>query len=256
MSRILVVGNKNQIMDEYCALLQLNYETMKCGLGIPEFFIENVQEFCPDLILACLDGLKRERLSGIAQLRDSIAYNNTVIVAIGSKEECKMFNQYVNPGATRALLRPVSNMVIEQTVEEFFPHSNKRVDAKTNKAGQQREILLVDDEPIVLRLLRASLQEIYKVICVTSGEQALSYLENNKKPDAILLDYLMPGKNGMDTLEEIHKNEELKDIPVVFLTGTSDRDKVMKCIALKPQGYLVKPVSKEQLLDKLEQLFI
>lgn len=82
---------------------------------------------------------------------------------------------------------------------------------------------------------------------------ALSYLNRNK-PDLILLDYLMPGIDGRKTLEMIRSTEGLEDIPVIFLTGVSDKNTVMECINLKPEGYILKPVNKDELIEKVDKV--
>ena len=60
-----------------------------------------------------------------------------------------------------------------------------------------------------------------------------------KRPDLILLDYEMPVCDGRQTLEMIRADEELKDIPVIFLTGVNDREHIESVLSLKPAGYSV-----------------
>ncbi|MBQ7464847.1 MAG: response regulator, partial [Lachnospiraceae bacterium] len=72
--------------------------------------------------------------------------------------------------------------------------------------------------------------------------------------DLILLDCYMPEMNGAQTLQHIRSMPNLKRVPVVFLTGNSDRNMVMNCISLHPSGFLVKPIKKEDLLAKLRQV--
>lgn len=81
----------------------------------------------------------------------------------------------------------------------------------------------------------------------------MDFLQKHK-PDLILLDYLMPACNGADVLKTIQSREDTKDIPVLFLTGQSDMSTVTECLALNPAGYIVKPISKEALLGKLESV--
>ena len=68
----------------------------------------------------------------------------------------------------------------------------------------------------------------------------------------ILLDYEMPVEKGPQVLENIRKMDKYKDTPVMFLTGISDRDKIREALALKPQGYLLKPIDKEKLLSAIQ----
>lgn len=123
-----------------------------------------------------------------------------------------------------------------------------------NEGSKRKHILVVDDNPIVLKLIRAYLQDDYKISVVNSGKIAVEFLLKYK-PDLILLDYMMPLYNGATVLKIIKSKPETQDIPVFFLTGKTDRETVEECIALRPAGYIVKPVAKNALLEKLEKFF-
>ena len=75
-----------------------------------------------------------------------------------------------------------------------------------------------------------------------------------KKTDLILLDYEMPEENGPAVLEKIRKSEDLKNIPVVFLTGISERDKIKQVLSLKIQGYLLKPIEHDKLIQTIQKV--
>ena len=80
------------------------------------------------------------------------------------------------------------------------------------------------------------------------------YIADNK-PDLILLDYEMPVTSGPQVLEMIRSETKTDTIPVIFLTGKGDRESVMKVLALKPDGYLLKSMEKAALLKSLEEFF-
>lgn len=63
----------------------------------------------------------------------------------------------------------------------------------------------------------------------------------------MLLDYEMPEEKGPEVLTQIRANENTKDLPVVFLTGVTEKDKIQEVLAMKPQGYLLKPISMMKL---------
>lgn len=84
--------------------------------------------------------------------------------------------------------------------------------------SEMKRVLVVDDDQNMLQLLYAFLRDSYQVIMADNGKAALESLRSHKV-DLVLLDYLMPGMNGKETLEEIRKDEELKDLPVFFLTA-------------------------------------
>ena len=124
----------------------------------------------------------------------------------------------------------------------FFEQSNEQTNRK--------HILIIDDDVNMLKTLRYYLQDAYKVTVINSGKVAVDFLLKYT-PDLILLDYMMPMYNGAAVLKIIKSREATKDIPVYFLTGQTDRTTVMECLSLKPAGYIIKPVAKDALLDKI-----
>lgn len=120
--------------------------------------------------------------------------------------------------------------------------------------GLQKKILVVDDDRNMLQLLQSFLKETYTVTMVSSGQAAIDSARINR-PDLILLDYMMPEMTGKETLEIIRKDDELKNIPVFFLTGVSDRTKISECLKLNPSGYILKPIGKFSLLARIRAFF-
>ena len=118
----------------------------------------------------------------------------------------------------------------------------------------EKKILVVDDDQNMLQLLYTFLRDSYRVTTATNGQEALDMIRE-KRPDLVLLDYLMPGMNGKETLEVIRNDEELKDLPVFFLTGVSDTNKISECLKLDPIGYILKPSGKFSLLAKIRAYF-
>ena len=110
---------------------------------------------------------------------------------------------------------------------------------------RKRHILVVDDDVRTLRFLKAYLRD-YEVATAVNGSQAMKFLET-KKTDLILLDYKMPVENGPEVLKKLRANERTKDIPVVFLTGMTEKRKIQEVLLMKPQGYLLKPINIEKL---------
>lgn len=131
---------------------------------------------------------------------------------------------------------------------------NKIVLEQTGDMSYRKHILIIDDDLNMLKILRYYLQDTYKVTVVNSGKVAVDFLLKYT-PDLILLDYMMPMFNGAAVLKIIKSREATRDIPVYFLTGQTDKNTVMECLSLKPAGYIVKPVAKEALLAKMEEVF-
>ena len=117
-----------------------------------------------------------------------------------------------------------------------------------------RHILLVDDDPTFLKMMQDWLSMKYNITAVRSGMQAITYMATHK-PDLVLLDYDMPITPGPQVMEMIRSEHNAAEIPIIFLTGKSDRESVMRVMALKPQGYLLKSMSKEEILEAVGHFF-
>lgn len=114
-------------------------------------------------------------------------------------------------------------------------------------------ILAIDDAAITLSRIVEVLGEYYDVITANSGARALKYMAAHK-PDLILLDILMPGKDGFEILREIQAMEDRADIPVIMLTGLESKESVMKGINLGIRNYILKPFAPEDLLERVQEI--
>lgn len=115
-----------------------------------------------------------------------------------------------------------------------------------------KQILAVDDNPANLVLVRETLKDLYKVTVVTSGEQALRFLEK-KQPDLILLDVCMPEMDGIQTLKEINKlpNPTWK---VFFLTALADGDMETDGHELGAVGTIPKPFKPAEMIAQIREV--
>lgn len=118
----------------------------------------------------------------------------------------------------------------------------------------KKRIFIVDDSPVILRSIKKLLDPQYDVFISTSGEQALKMIPT-KKPDLILLDYEMPGMDGRETFEAILQNDDMKHIPVIFLTSMANRQQIYDAVSSIPAGYILKPPNRDELLDTIEDVF-
>ena len=119
--------------------------------------------------------------------------------------------------------------------------------------GERRHVLVVDDDSSMLRMIKDILGDKYDVAAAISGKVALKFLET-RRTDLILLDYEMPEQSGAEVYEKILQNPGLRHIPVVFLTGVSDRERIATVLAMRPRGYLLKPIDSERLKKTVEEI--
>ena len=120
---------------------------------------------------------------------------------------------------------------------------------------ERRTIILVDDNPINLKLARNTLMEKYDVFTVPSAEKMFQLLEKTI-PDVILLDVLMPVMNGYEAIEILKANPKTREIPVIFLTSKSDSNSEIEGFIHGAVDYISKPFSPLLLLKRIEVVML
>src|ERR1700691_713847 len=118
--------------------------------------------------------------------------------------------------------------------------------------NQTARILLVDDEPAMLRYIKTLLEvDDYKVETACTGEEALGRIDKGLEPDLVLLDVLMPGIDGLETLEQLRQKRP--GAKVVMLSCVNDTKKVVQAMRLGAHDYLTKPFQKAELDNVIDQ---
>ncbi len=118
----------------------------------------------------------------------------------------------------------------------------------------RERILVVDDEEDILELVSYNLKkENFQVTCATSGEEALQKLKNDNF-DIILLDLMLPGRDGLDTCRVLRSNPETSHIPVVMITAKSEDTDVVLGLELGADDYVTKPFSPRVLLARIKAI--
>lgn len=279
--KILMTGKNNTVIDDIYAHLGDDMDLLTTSTRIDD--IMNHIKYCqPDLFCYCIydepvDIVKR-MLALKRRLGDSIPF-----FVVGSFDNCADFSREAPNTADVLLTTPMKAQDIGSRFTKYLKEHQRRgmsrtqdeEDALTSLLGggpledgfmtetaataaaapsetQKKCILVVDDSVTMLKTINRYLHEDYEVATAPNGKVALKYLEK-KKADLILLDYEMPDENGPEVLEKLRKNPATMDIPVVFLTGVTERAKIAQALAQKPQGYLLKPVEQKKLFAMIEK---
>ncbi len=116
----------------------------------------------------------------------------------------------------------------------------------------RRSVLCIDDDPSVLVMLRARLETVekFKVHTAPDGEVGLTFAAKHK-PDMILLDWMMPGFSGLETLMSFKRDERNAETPVFMLTAKATMGDVERALALGAADYIIKPFDLEDVGHKL-----
>ncbi len=113
--------------------------------------------------------------------------------------------------------------------------------------AKKKKILVVDDESNIRLLVKNMIGTRYDVIEAGDGDEAVTKAQK-EKPDLVLLDILMPGKDGFTTCNQLKAGKGTKDIPVVMVTGLKHKLDEKLALSLKADGYMRKPFTSEDLL--------
>lgn len=117
-------------------------------------------------------------------------------------------------------------------------------------------ILVVDDDDMNLKMAEFILKKDMKDIMVVLADSGMKAIDAMQQVhvDLVLLDFQMPVMNGLKTLELMRKREDLKDVPVIFLTASSDRDTVIKAGMMGVADYIKKPFMPKDLIERVSKV--
>ncbi len=119
--------------------------------------------------------------------------------------------------------------------------------------GMEQTILLIDDDALTIRIARKMFEGIYRMDAVQSGEEALTYL-NDHRPDLILLDLHMPGMDGHRVMQILKEKEEIREIPVIFLTADDEAESEVQGFQEGAMDFIKKPFVKEVAMQRIQRI--
>jgi CheY-like chemotaxis protein len=117
------------------------------------------------------------------------------------------------------------------------------------------KVAVADNDSAARQMLSAYLSKDtdYDAVLFESGHELLEYLEHDRA-EIIVLDLEMEGLDGIATFDKLKRRSDTADIPVMFLTGKGDRETVLKCIDRGADSFMVKPISREGFITKLNDI--
>jgi len=121
-------------------------------------------------------------------------------------------------------------------------------------SGKRNSVLIIDDEPANIMMLRQILSPEYVVYVATDGQTGLT-VAMKQKPDVILLDILMPNMDGFEVLTELRKSDETNEIPVLVVTGLKNEESEEKALSLGANDYMSKPLNSVIFRHRVRNLF-
>ena len=142
---------------------------------------------------------------------------------------------------------------------ELFPAAAARpaeAQAGPAAATDSRPVLVVaDDEPQMLQFLSSQLAHDYRVIEAVNGQQALERIRDSH-PDAVVLDMMMPHKDGLEACREIRQDTATQTVPLILLTARADEETKLACLTAGADDFLTKPFSTTELRLRVRNLVV
>ncbi|MBQ9385150.1 MAG: response regulator [Ruminiclostridium sp.] len=245
-SKIMIINHGGAFMTD-----ALETSLHKCGIVTVsvEPVIEKIEheKDDSDMIILFAGDYVFDMTDVLVYLKDLCTGDEKALCVIGYSKEIAAIEETVPKSVvTHEFLRPFEMKTLTEQLQKIVAAEEERRKGK--------HILLVDDDLTFLKMMQAWLSMKYRITAVRSGMQAITYIANHT-PDLILLDYDMPVIQGPQILEMIKSEAGSSRIPVIFLTGKSDKESVMNVMKLHPDGYLLKTMTKEQIAEAISDFF-
>lgn len=115
-------------------------------------------------------------------------------------------------------------------------------------------ILLIDDDPLTLMGLGAALKHEGFAVCFAENGEVGIEKAKSCQPNLIICDVMMPLINGLQLKQKLNQTQDLADIPLIFLSGRSNQDDIDFAMSIGAEGYLIKPISFCEILNKIKSV--
>lgn len=264
--KILITGKNRKIASNDLARhleKELVCEAVECQPVKTQLF-NTVYDLRPDIVLIFVKDEDQNDIKIYDVITECEKFHPITVIAVADEMNRKVFTR--NSRLRRILFLPSDislprlcdrinevkrEIDAENEKNRFVEFNNSEVIEEENR---RKHILVVDDDPQQLMQIKEHLRDFYVVTLINSGTKVLKCLERFSI-DLIFLDYLMPEMTGPEVLMRIRDDGRYADIPVVFLTGVSEKQTVIKTIIeFKPQGYILKPTTKIDIITKVIEI--
>lgn len=229
--------------------LREHLETADCKVSVVGASVDQISKVSHPVTVALIYAGEEilENQQALIYIRDRSVEEGTAIFLVGSEDEVEEIEKTIPRSMLKGVyLRPINVNAVAQELTNYISEQHR---------SERKKVLVVDDSGAMLRNVKGWLEDKYQVILANSGTMAIKYLTLNR-PDLILLDYEMPVIDGRQVLEMIRSEADFRDVPVIFLTGKDDRESVLNVMAMKPDGYLLKSLRPEQIVQAVDDFFM
>ena len=176
-----------------------------------------------------------------------------VIILTGTSDD-EIKQKIMEHGVQGYLMKPFEYETVSRTIGELLKDAPGRVKQEINDDQKQGRLLIVDDDPDIVRQLGRKLTgEGYEVIDASNAYHAIQSI-HREKPDLVILDIMLPGGGGLHVLQKIRMIPGISGIPVIILTGMDDEKTKQRIIDQHVDHYFQKPYDYAVLSDSIKDL--
>ena len=254
MKKIVLVGKFNKNFSDLNKVLSQYFSIQLCSDN-PELLAGMISMGRVDLIIVSANGFTADHRGIFEYLDKNCRY--LPVLCIGKAQDFQTIEEFPGSGRMSRIVSPALVSDVVAKIKELLGiEAAKKEEAakkQEEEAADKKTILLVDDAAVQLRSMESILKDKYNVMLAESGDDAIEAVKE-VRPDLVFLDYDMPGRDGRATLELLRNEENGKDVPVVFVTGVRQKERIMPVLKMKPAGYLVKPVNRDELLQMAQDI--
>jgi PleD family two-component response regulator len=173
-----------------------------------------------------------------------------------------MVRQAVLNGVSEYIVPPFNKMILQKRLDRALKipiHSSAANVIKQDSSQRFRKkestkdlnILIVDDVPDNIEIIRGILKPHYRIRALTSGKSVMKVCLSNQPPDIILLDIMMPEVDGLEVCRQLKQNPMTQNIVVIFLTALSEADDIVRGLELGAVDYITKPIQPSVVLARV-----
>jgi len=206
-----------------------------------------LEKITPDLILLDINMPDTNGYQIIMDLKKSEQYADIPVVFFTSNNDRESVLKGLTLGAVDYLIKPFETSGLIECIQKHVTAS--RIE-KIKKEDPRPRILAVDDVVSILKTIKAALHGNYIVHTISRPETVIDFLEL-RKPDLILMDYLMPVYNGFELIPMIRELPDFKDTPIIMLTSEGTINNIREAVSLGACDFIVKPFKDEELNEKV-----
>ena len=207
--------------------------------------------FRPDLILMDVNMPDIDGYEAIKSLKADERYSEIPVIFLTGNSDRESVVKGLSLGAVDYVVKPFTSAKLVESIE-FHLNAKEKTEEGDEADAAKTSILVDDDVSSMLRAIQYALHDKYKVYVLSKSEDVQDFLKT-KKPDLILLDYVMPVINGFELIQMIKGMPEHKDTPIIILTTEGTQNCVNEAMSLGASDFMVKPFKPKELNDKVSK---